>query len=187
MALTPEDVANKRFTPTRFKTGYDEEEVDAFLDEVEAEIRRLMTENADLRHALGEARAAASAKPAAPPVAEQLPQPVAPPPPRPAPEPPQEEPQEQALRTLFLAQRTADEAIAQAQSEAEQILASAKSQAALIEQEAARQHAAAMVEFQRQRNSLEGAIEGLRAFERDYRTRLKAYLEGQLRDLNTRA
>lgn len=37
MALTPEDVRNKQFTPVRFREGYDEEEVDGFLDEVEAE------------------------------------------------------------------------------------------------------------------------------------------------------
>ena len=34
MPLTPEDVSNKRFTSTRFRPGYDEDEVDAFLDEV---------------------------------------------------------------------------------------------------------------------------------------------------------
>jgi DivIVA domain-containing protein len=201
MALTPDDVANKRFTPTRFKTGYDEEEVDAFLDEVEAELRRLLTENADLRQSLQQAPASAGSgagpgigpsgsvtlppfvvaeSPAPPP----LPPPTPPPPPPPS--PPREEPQEQALRTLLLAQRTGDEAIAQAKAEAEQIVTQARSQAARIEQEAARQHAAAMVDFQRQRNSLESSIDGLRSFEREYRTRLKAYLETQLRDLNGR-
>jgi DivIVA domain-containing protein len=175
MALTPEDVASKRFTPTRFKTGYDEEEVDAFLDEVETELRRLLSENADLRqelqaeHARAEQAAArAAAEPAAP-------TPPAAPEPEPEPAAPPEEPQEQALRTLLLAQRTADEAIAQARAEA-----------AIVEEEAARQHAAAMVDLQRQRNSLEAAIDNLRGFEREYRTRLKAYLEGQLRDLASR-
>jgi DivIVA domain-containing protein len=32
MALTPEDVLNKNFTPTQFRRGYDEREVDDFLD-----------------------------------------------------------------------------------------------------------------------------------------------------------
>ena len=45
MPLTPQDVQNKEFATTRFKPGYDEEEVDAFLDEVEAELTRLLTEN----------------------------------------------------------------------------------------------------------------------------------------------
>src|SRR5438874_146567 len=69
MPLTPEDVQNKRFSTVRFKEGYDEEEVDAFLDEVEAELRRLLGENSDLRsHPAAAAPAAASvaAAPAAP-------------------------------------------------------------------------------------------------------------------------
>lgn len=41
MPLTPDDVANKRFKVVRFREGYDETEVDAFLEEVEAELRRL--------------------------------------------------------------------------------------------------------------------------------------------------
>jgi len=166
MPLTPEDVHSKRFTTVRFKEGYDEEEVDAFLDEVEAELRRLLTENSELRTA---------------------PQPAAP---QPAPvtpaAPPAEEPNEAALRTLLLAQRTADEAIAQAKQEADQIVTSAKTRAASIESEAQQQHAAAMAELQRQRQSLESQIEDLRGFEREYRTRLKAYLESQLRDLDSR-
>src|SRR3954451_4389061 len=48
MALTPEDVSNKRFTTVRLREGYDMTEVDQFLDEVEAELRRLHGENEDL-------------------------------------------------------------------------------------------------------------------------------------------
>ena len=49
MALTPEDVRNKRFTAVRFKEGYDLDEVDAFLDEVEESLAALTKENGDLR------------------------------------------------------------------------------------------------------------------------------------------
>jgi DivIVA domain-containing protein len=49
MPLTPEDVSNKRFTPTRLTQGYDMGEVDQFLDEVEAELGRLLRENEELR------------------------------------------------------------------------------------------------------------------------------------------
>ena len=45
MALTPEDVINKRFQPTKFREGYDQDEVDDFLDEVVVELRRLNQEN----------------------------------------------------------------------------------------------------------------------------------------------
>src|SRR3954447_15759780 len=182
MPLTPEDVQNKRFTTVRFKEGYDEEEVDAFLDEVEAELRRLLGENEQLRRA---------PKPAAPPA------PAAPtPPPAAAPPVPEEQPQEAALRTLLLAQRTADEAIAEAKAEAaqmsaaakaeaEQIVSAARMKASAMETEAQQKHASAIAEIQRQRNALESQIESLRGFEREYRTRLKAYLEGQLRELES--
>ena len=55
MPLTPEDVANKQFTSTRLKPGYDETEVDEFLDEVEAELTRLYRENDELRSKLSAA------------------------------------------------------------------------------------------------------------------------------------
>ena len=59
MPLTPEDVANKQFTSTRLKPGYDETEVDEFLDEVEAELTRLYRENDELRSKLASADARA--------------------------------------------------------------------------------------------------------------------------------
>src|SRR6478752_2105877 len=52
MALTPEDVVNKRFNPTKFREGYDQDEVDDFLDEVVVELRRLNQENEELRQRL---------------------------------------------------------------------------------------------------------------------------------------
>jgi DivIVA domain-containing protein len=175
MPLTPEDVQNKRFTTTRFRPGYDEDEVDGFLDEVEAELTRLVQENKSLA-----ARAASAA--AAPP-------PPPPTPTAPAEAAPAEAPeggQDAALRTLLLAQRTADEAIAQARKEAEQIVGEARTRATGLEQEAQQRHAAAMTEFERRRRELERQVEDLRAFEREYRTRLKAYLETQLRELSGR-
>ena len=41
MAITPEDIVNKRFQSTKFREGYDQDEVDDFLDEVVLEMRRL--------------------------------------------------------------------------------------------------------------------------------------------------
>ncbi|WP_348788062.1 DivIVA domain-containing protein [Leifsonia sp. NPDC080035] len=52
MALTPEDVVNKRFQPTKFREGYDQDEVDDFLDEVVVELRRLGQENEELKQRL---------------------------------------------------------------------------------------------------------------------------------------
>ena len=49
MPLTPADVHNVAFKkPSIGKRGYDEDEVDAFLDLVEAELSRLIEENSEL-------------------------------------------------------------------------------------------------------------------------------------------
>jgi DivIVA domain-containing protein len=61
MPLTPEDVSNKRFTPVRLREGYDMGEVDQFLDEVEAELARLTTENDELRAKLAAVQSGADA------------------------------------------------------------------------------------------------------------------------------
>ncbi|MGO2752047.1 MAG: DivIVA domain-containing protein [Pseudoclavibacter sp.] len=65
MALTPEDVINKRFQQTKFREGYDQDEVDDFLDEVVAEMRRLVGENEQLRQQLESAEARVDSAPAA--------------------------------------------------------------------------------------------------------------------------
>ncbi|MBV9487486.1 MAG: DivIVA domain-containing protein [Frankiaceae bacterium] len=168
MPLSPDDVQNKRFTVVRFgKSGYDEEEVDTFLDEIEAELRRLLSENSSLR-----AQAAATPAPVATPEA-----PAAPPP------APAEDPNETALRTLLLAQRTADDAIAQAKAEAEKVVTDARGRAAALDREAQTSHETKIAELSAQRAAIEAEIADLRNFEREYRTRLRAYLEGQLGEL----
>lgn len=48
MALTPEDILNKEFSETKFRPGWDKDEVDDFLDEVVVEWRRLIQENEEL-------------------------------------------------------------------------------------------------------------------------------------------
>src|ERR1700712_4048463 len=96
MPLTPEDVRNKQFTTVRLREGYDEDEVDAFLDEVETELRRLIRENDELRAKLAAATRAASAAPAtapqptvqSPPIPKTAEERKKPPEPPPAPPPP---------------------------------------------------------------------------------------------------
>ena len=39
MALTPEDVVNKRFQATKFREGYDQDAIDDLLDEVVVALR----------------------------------------------------------------------------------------------------------------------------------------------------
>ncbi len=43
--LTSETVQAKRFTPVRFREGYDMDEVDLFLDDVQVELDRIEAEN----------------------------------------------------------------------------------------------------------------------------------------------
>ncbi len=61
MPLTPQEVASKVFGPTRMRRGYDENEVDAFLDQVEAELTRLTAENDRLRQENEQLRAGGGA------------------------------------------------------------------------------------------------------------------------------
>ena len=57
MPLTPADVHNVAFKkPSIGKRGYDEDEVDAFLDVVEAELSRLIEENTELTERLDRVR-----------------------------------------------------------------------------------------------------------------------------------
>ncbi len=62
MPLSPADVHDVAFRKPPFgKRGYDEEEVDAFLDEVEKELTRLIQENDSLRRENSELRARVAA------------------------------------------------------------------------------------------------------------------------------
>src|ERR1700739_1925491 len=217
MPLTPADVRNKQFSTTRLRPGYDEEEVDAFLDEVEAELDRLIQENEELRAKLAEGLRGGG-KPAmsalSSPLSDQKPDMMAPPDPPMEyrrPEPMMERPyqvednMDTAARVLSLAQQTADQAIADARREAdetlgrarreadevltkarrqaEQITGDARARAESLERDAQERHRQAMGSLVQTREELERRVDDLRAFEREYRSRLKAYLEGQLRDL----
>jgi DivIVA domain-containing protein len=217
MPLTPADVRNKQFSTTRLRPGYDEEEVDTFLDEVEAELDRLIQENEELRAKLAEClRGKVPALTS--PVIEPKPDLMAPEPPPMEPKqpepammgmPPAEDNMDTAARVLALAQQTADQAIADARREAdetlgrarreaddilgkarrqaEQITSDARARAESLERDAQERHRQAMGSLVQQREELERRVDDLRAFEREYRSRLKAYLEGQLRDLEAGA
>src|SRR5580698_6396787 len=151
MPLTPADVRNKQFSTTRLRPGYDEAEVDAFLDEIENEFSRLIQENEELRSKLAESLR--GSRPAVPAMSSQPP--MAPPEPEmmspqllgaPAPVRDQErwpEPQARDMgghdmgghdmnsitRVLSLAQQTADQAVADARREADDTLGRARREA----------------------------------------------------------
>ncbi|GAA0520226.1 cell division initiation protein [Saccharopolyspora subtropica] len=152
MGLTPADVHNVAFSkPPIGKRGYNEDEVDAFLDLVEAELARLVEENNDLRSQveqleaqlqsaqveLDDARsqaASVSAAPAAPEEPRRLT-------PVPAPSPveqtsPGGDHHVQAAKVLGLAQEMADRLTGEAKAEADGMLAEARTKAEQLLSEA---------------------------------------------------
>jgi DivIVA domain-containing protein len=254
MPLTPADVHNVAFSkPPIGKRGYNEDEVDAFLDLVEAELARLIGENDDLRdqvaqleQRLGDTEAdldEARSQPA--PAQTQAMQRQEPPAPRmpssgaPAPQlagavgadgADGGDHHVQAAKVLGLAQEMADRLTAEAKNEADTMLSDARTKSEQLLSDArtksdglvndararaetmlndartraetlerqSRDKAAGLVsdaerkqneiigQIQRDKSVLEKKIDELRTFEREYRTRLKTYLESQLRDLEGR-
>ncbi|WP_168701965.1 DivIVA-like cell division protein Wag31 [Gordonia paraffinivorans] len=231
MRLTPADVHNVAFSkPPIGKRGYNEDEVDQFLDFVEAELARLIEENTDLKQRveelegeLADARSGAGA-----PASEERTQTFAKAPAQEAPS--NDDANVRAARVLALAQDTADRLTSSARADADALLsdaqtradtlvseAQAKSDAMLadarqrseailadaqtrseaqlrqaqeradaLQADAERKHSEIMGTINQQRGVLEGRIEQLKTFEREYRTRLKTYLESQLEELQQR-
>ena len=173
MVVTPADVAGKQFRNS-FR-GYNEQEVDGFLDTVEAELVRLLTENATLHTQIEEL--ASGRRPSAAESAGTEPPAAAPDSADPGARP-------DALRTLQMAQRTADTAVAEARAEAEAMLTAARDEAQRLDEEAKARHREVLGALDSRRRQLEEHIEDLRAYEREYRARLGAHLENQLRELN---
>lgn len=269
MSLTPADVHNVAFSkPPIGKRGYNEDEVDAFLDLVETELARLIEDNTELRQQVeqldaelessrsdletarasapsGGGHAAESAHGSGPATQPQPAQPQDDTPPRlasvPAPDTEQTqahaalvnengEPNVQAAKVLGLAQEMADRLTAEAKTESdgmlaeartksEQLLSDARSKAdsmvneartraetmlndartraetlerqardkaTTMEREAQRKYTETMNNMNTEKNGLNKKIEELRTIEREYRTRLRGFLESQLRELDDR-
>ena len=72
-----------------------------------------------------------------------------------------------------------------AQLEADRILAEANAESQRIIAEAEEQHNRTLTQLEQERGLLERKISELRDFERDYRTRLKSYLESLLADVES--
>lgn len=242
MALTPEDVVNKRFQPTKFREGYDQDEVDDFLDEVVVELRRLNQENEELRQRLiaGDSRINELQRSASQPAPVAFDQPVAASAPAPVAEAPVpapfqatdpsidpsntnnllqlarrlheehvregvekrdaliaeghatagrvvEEANTQAGRALEEATTQATRALEEASTQASRALEEANAQAARLVEDAQTETRERILSLEQERASLEGRIEELRNFEREYRSKLKDYIEGQLRELDANA
>ncbi|HEU5222967.1 MAG TPA: DivIVA domain-containing protein [Candidatus Lumbricidophila sp.] len=173
MALTPEDVVNKRFAATKFREGYDQDEVDDFLDEVVVELRRLNKENENLNQSIAEGGAVAApvaaavveAPAAGPAVVDDA------------------SVTDESTNLLTLARRLHDEHVREGAERRDQLVSDAQAEADRILSEAEQAHRERMVVLQSESAALEAKVEELRVFEREYRSKLKGFIEGQLRDL----
>ncbi|MCI2239712.1 DivIVA domain-containing protein [Paenibacillus sp. TRM 82003] len=198
MPLSPEDVVEKRFNPTRVREGYAQDEVDDFLDEVVAELRRLNAENDELRSQLQQCRARVAElsgeEPAPVEVAEQGPAGSVE---RPAEQAPAAQPVAagaavagaegspagQAAGVIALAQRLHDEYVREGEQQRDALLAAARERAERTVAEAQAQRERTLEELQGRQRSLEEAIAQLHGRESAYREHLEAFMAGQLEEL----
>lgn len=195
MALTPEDVVNKRFNPTKFREGYDQDEVDDFLDEVVVELRRINQENEELRQRLvaSESRIAELQR-----TAVSTPAPAPAPVPAAAPAPVAAEPSyaPQAFdansmdpgntnNLLQLARRLHEEHVREGMEKRDALIAEGHATAARIVSDAELAQRTQLQALETEKSTLQRRVEELRTFEREYREKLKGYIEGQLRELET--
>jgi DivIVA domain-containing protein len=193
--MTPDNPGAQRLTPAELQTvnfrrapigrrGFDEDQVRAFLRQVEQELVRVLNEKAAMEHEVGRLRDRIGGSP------HGISQVQA------------EDAHLQAVRILSKAQETADHYVADAQrysrelaEEArrgrDEILAEAKARAVLVLDEAHRQASTAAEEVrpsteplsEEGRRDLEREIAYLRTFSDVYRTHLRSYLEALLRNV----
>jgi len=177
MALTPEDIVNKRFQSTKFREGYDQDEVDDFLDEVVGEMRRLAGENDELSKKLAahEARIAelqrsggSAGTVGVMPVLPQGGDVVD---------------VENANNLLQLARRLHEEHVREGIQKRDELIAEGHAQAARIVAEAETEHRAYVAQLEVQRGGIQASVDQLRNFEREYRASLKSFINQQLGQL----
>jgi cell division initiation protein len=162
VSLTPSDIENQVFKE-RFR-GYDQEEVDSFLDRVSTRISELTAERDQLSSRLQELESTAGES---------------------------AESEKLLQRTLVSAQRIADETVSDARSQAEQTLSSAREQADET-LTSAREEAETLVSQARERAATEEeratvilervrrAVGDLARFRAEYRERVQGVIAEQL-------
>lgn len=223
MALMPDDLLSKRFTPVRFSEGYDMDEVDNYLDndilprlqELIDENNRLTKELEEAHNRLAEVESAPAPVVAEAPVAEDEVEtddvivdeaPVAPTDESDSDATAQhtvvdDAPAESSAATaavapaaqgstdaagiIALANRLHDEYVKNGEDERDRLITEANDEHKRIVSEAEEKSRSTLAELETKKADLDKTIEGLRTFERDYRNRLRNYLENQLRDLDT--
>lgn len=170
--LTEHDVVNMRFNePKDITEGYDQDEVDVFLDEVAETIAKLTKDNADLENKVkaAEARVAEleSGAPAAAAPADA------------------DAARSDAVGLLARAQEVYDKHVMDGQAESNRLITEAETKAKEVVSEAETTYNNTLAKLEEEKGLLERKISELRDFERDYRTRLKSYLSSLLSSVDT--
>lgn len=158
MNVTPETIEKQLFTQ-RFR-GYDQQEVDRFLDRVSARLSELTAERDELVRERDEL--AARVRELEESGGES------------------EESEKLLQRTLVVAQRTADETVHDARATAEQTIADARAEAEEITADARRQAAAEQERAKQIAARIRDAVEDFARFRGDLRERFEAAVAEQL-------
>lgn len=155
MSLTPQDIHHKEFRSARFG-GYNEEEVDSFLDLVADDFERMVHENTDINQQLELMRKR---------VAEF------------------EEMQTSLQTALLAATRSAEDIMEQARLDSEATLTKAQEEADSHIRGAQEQARQIMLRAQNERQRLERDFARLREIKRRYMDSLRGVAEGHLREV----
>lgn len=158
MNVTPETIEKQLFTQ-RFR-GYDQQEVDRFLDRVSARLSELTAERDELARERDEL--AARVRELEESGGES------------------QESEKLLQRTLVVAQRTADETVHDARATAEQTIADARAEAEEITADARRQAAAEQERAKQIAGRIRDAVEDFARFRGDLRERFEAAVAEQL-------
>ncbi|WP_434176770.1 DivIVA domain-containing protein [Brachybacterium conglomeratum] len=94
-------------------------------------------------------------------------------------------PDQSAAGIIALANRLHDEHVKNGEDERDRLITEANEEYKRIVGEAEEKSRTTLAELETKKAELDKTIEGLRNFERDYRNRLRNYLENQLRELDT--
>lgn len=155
MDLEPRDIHEKEFHDAW--RGYNQEEVDDFLDTVAAALDRVQRENASLNRRISELEGQVARA---------------------------REAEDVLKKTLVGAQRAAEEAIETARGKAERLIAEAEERARRQAQDVQRRTEQAEREHATMKRDLEASIGRLKTFESDLKGKLRSVLQEQLRALD---
>lgn len=190
MSLTPEDLLNHEFSITKFRDGYEVDQVDDFLDQIAAELRQHEEEKAELRKQIEELTAKLAEAEAAKsePQVEASEQTIVVDAPAPAAAPVSapsfgEGDAVKSSAMLQLALELHDKHVSEGEAKRDQLIRDAEATSAQLVQEAQKQRAEELRLLGEERIDFRNKIKELREFEGEYRNTLRSYIQSQLRGL----